>query len=141
MNHTLRVIQTLTATDMTIGERASYSLRMLIVGLGMVFFVLTILWGVLVLFRIFLHDLPEKKKARAEALSDAVAKTAEPLAEMNTQTSDHTQLTGATDDGALIAAITAAVTASMDADGTYPAGGFRVVSFRRASAPSSWNRR
>jgi hypothetical protein len=41
----------------------------------------------------------------------------------------------------LIAVITAAISAAMAEEGSVPAGGFRVVSFRRSSDTGAWNRK
>ena len=131
------MIQMLTAT-MPMGERIAYAIRMLVVGLGMVFVVLAILWGVLVLSRIFLYDMPARRKAQAKALGDAVARAAEPTPAV-VAPAPAAPIAPAADDGALIAVITAAVAAAMSAEGTVPVSGFRVVSFRRASGKSSWN--
>jgi DNA polymerase-3 subunit gamma/tau len=47
---------------MPLGERVAYALRMLIVGLGAVFAILALLWGILVLARILLHDMPARRR-------------------------------------------------------------------------------
>ena len=127
-------------TGMPIGERVAYALRMLVVGLGAVFAVLALLWGILVLARILLHDIPARRKQEGgekqstkptpapaqPAVVSAPAPVAQPAAQ---------------DDGALIAVITAAVSAAMADEGTLPPGGFRVVSFRRSSNAGAWNRK
>ena len=128
-------------TGMPFGERVAYALRMLIVGLGAVFAILALLWGVLVLSRMLLHDLPARRreekngtttkpKAVAVAQPAPVAAPAPaPVAQPAVQ-----------DNGALIAVITAAVSAAMADEGTLPPGGFRVVSFRRTQT-GAWNRK
>ena len=48
-------------TAMSFGDRMSYGLQVFAVGLGTVFAVLAILWLALILFKVFLYDIPEKK--------------------------------------------------------------------------------
>lgn len=140
MNMTM--ISALAATAMDMGERVAYSLRMLVVGLGMVFVVLAILWGVLALSRIFLHDIPARRKQEElEALkADKVPATAPVVAPAPVATPAPTPIVAHNDD-VLIAVITAAISAAMAEEGTAPAGGFRVVSFRRTTGNHAWNRK
>ena len=134
----LNMISLLTANGMPMADRLAYSLRMLIVGLGMVFVVLAILWGVLVLSRILLHDIPNRRREEekgeprkaVEVVDLAPAPAPAPAAPAPAQA-----------DAALIAVITAAISAAMAEEGSAPAGGFRVVSFRRVSGNSAWNRK
>jgi Na+-transporting methylmalonyl-CoA/oxaloacetate decarboxylase gamma subunit len=130
-------LQPVIAEAMPFGERVAYSLRMLIVGLGAVFAILALLWGVLVLSRILLHDMPARRRekklvenAKAAAPSQAPAVAPAPAVQPAAQ-----------DTGALIAVITAAISAAMAEEGTTPPGGFRVVSFRRSSNAGAWNRK
>ena len=94
-----------------------------VVGIGIVFLILALLWGVLELFKLFFYVLPNRKAAKTEVAPSAVASqpavTEAPVPQ--------------TDNGALIAAITAAITAYRAEKGTTGsyAGGFRVVSFKR----------
>lgn len=133
MNVTM--INALAATSMSFGERLAYSLRMLIVGLGMVFVVLAILWGVLVLSHIFLHDM----SARRRAEKSGEEKTSQDLPAATPVSVP--SVSSAQNDAELIAVITAAVSAAMDETGTTPVNGFRVVSFRRVSGNHAWNRK
>ena len=102
--------------------RWAYALRMLVQGMGMVFLVLAILWIVLLIFKkAFYQDPAKKPKAEAEAAPAPAAPVVEEVAP-------------ATDDGALIAVITAAVAAAIESDpatASQFAGGFRVVSFKK----------
>ena len=130
-------LQPVIAEAMPFGERVAYSLRMLIVGLGAVFAILALLWGVLVLSRILLHDMPARRRekklvenAKAAAPSQAPVVASAPAIQPAAQ-----------DTGALIAVITAAISAAMAEEGTTPPGGFRVVSFRRSSNAGAWNRK
>jgi hypothetical protein len=118
---------------------------MLIVGLGAVFAILALLWGVLVLARILLHDMParrreEKSGKAAEPLAPAMAQPVAKPAPAPVAAQPAAQ-PAAQDNGVLIAVITAAVSAAMAEEGTLPPGGFRVVSFRRASNTGAWNRK
>ena len=105
--------------NMTFADRASEALRVSVLGLGMVFAVLAILWLVLEIFRYVFYDLPNKGKLD-EKKPEKPAKTEPVPAPVVTQVT-------ASDDGEVIAAITAALCVVLDK----PATGFRVVSFRK----------
>ena len=126
-------------TGMPIGERVAYALRMLIVGLGAVFAILALLWGVLVLSRILLHDMPARRREeeKAESAKPSAPAVVQPVVPAPVPVAQP----AAQDNGALIAVITAAVSAAMADEGTLPPGGFRVVSFRRTSNAGAWNRK
>ena len=117
-------------------ERLGYALRMLIVGLGMVFVVLALLWGVLELSRVVFYDMPRRRReeeieaAHSKAAPAPVAPTPAPVPAAPAQNNNDV----------LIAVITAAISAAMAEEGSAPAGGFRVVSFRRATGNHPWNR-
>lgn len=111
--------------------RLAYAGRMTVVGLGMVFAVLALLWLVLTVFFRQKKEKPVAPKQEAPAPVDApVAPTADGV------------------DGATVAAITAAISAMIESDPALQsqfAGGFRVVSFRRvggrtSGAKGAWNR-
>ena len=108
-------------------ERLALAGQMVLIGMGMIFAVLGLLWGVLAMFKIvFARPEPKKKAASAPA---EVAPAAEPVAEADE-----------TDDGELIAVITAAVAAYIASEEPEAyQGGFKVVSFRRANGGRSWN--
>nr|MBQ4318348.1 OadG family protein [Clostridia bacterium] len=117
-------------TSVPISERLGIGLELLIVGMGTVFSVLLILWGVLALFKVFFYDMKNKDAKPAE-------KKPEPKPAAPTAAPEPVQPAAQADDGELIAAITAAVAAYLDAEAQ--AQGlpqcdtkFRVVSFRRA---------
>ncbi len=109
-------------------EKLSTGLTVFALGMITVFAVLIILWGVLALFKvIFYHEKEPTTMKEPENVPVAVsAPAAAPVVE--------------NDDGALVAAITAAI-AAYTADDESFAGGFRVVSFRRSSNASPWNKR
>ncbi len=113
------------------GERIAYALRMTLLGIGMVFAVLAILWGILAIFKVVFSGGEKKPKAsKKKADSEAVpAAPAAPAASADT-------------DPAVVAAITAAIAemiASDEALSEQFAGGFRVVEFKRKSGKTSWN--
>ena len=106
---------------------------MIIQGMGMVFLVLAVLWLVLLIFKkVFYKEegKPAKTpKVEAPVAPVAPATLAAPVAP-------------ATDDGQLVAAITAAVAAYIESDpglSAQFASGFRVVSFQKKNGKTSWN--
>ena len=105
--------------NMTFADRASEALRVSILGMGMVFAVLAILWLVLEVFRFVFYDLKNPKKSE-EKKEKPVAK-AEPAPAPAVVTAP------ASDDAEIVAAITAALCVVLDK----PATSFRVVSFRK----------
>ena len=122
----------LTASGLSLSEKFSLSGEMLLRGMGTVFLVLAILWGIIALFSVF-AGTAEKKPAPAPK-PQAPAKKAEtkpapapapPPAPVQT------------DDGALIAAITAAIEAYRAEEGLSGLP-YRVVSFKRKSGRKSW---
>ncbi len=113
--------------------RWSYSLRMTLLGMGMVFAVLAILWGILSIFKlVFAGKTPKAPKAPKEAKSSEPAPAPAPVA----------SAVPAGTDPAVVAAITAAIAEMIAADpelSAQYAGGFRVVEFKRKSGKTSWN--
>lgn len=105
---------------MNMSERLSTAGIVTLEGMVVIFVVLALLWAVVEILHFALHRTGKKKEAPAPAPSAPAPVTpAEPTPEEE-------------DRGALIAAITAAVAASLAEDGY--TGGFRVVSFRRSNA-------
>ncbi len=114
----------------SLSEKLSTGGMVLLLGMATVFAVLAILWLILALFNvIFGKKQPKAKKAPAPKPIPAPAPVPAPALAQPVS-----------DDGALIAAITAAI-AAYTADDADFAGGFRVVSFRRSSNASPWNKR
>ncbi len=110
-------------------EAWKYAAEMTILGMGMIFAVLALLWLVLAIFKvIFAGKAPKKVKSK---VPEAVAKAVEESVVAVEETSDDE----------LVALITAAVAAYMAEEngGVAPTGGFRVVSFRRTSGGRPWN--
>ena len=137
--HNINAMRALASVDInsvmnnpdSMSERLAMSLQMMILGLATVFAVLIILWGVLVLFRIFFYDMRMAKKA--PAASKDQAPKADPAPAVPAPVAEPVP---AADDKQLIAVIAAAIA---EAEGK-PASAFRVVSFRRAGSPR-WNER
>jgi sodium pump decarboxylase gamma subunit len=110
----------------------SYAGQMTLLGIGMVFAVLAILWAVLGIFKLVFagsqpkQAKPEKKpEVKAEKAPTAPVTAPAPVAQSS--------------DAELVAIITAAVAAYMAEEGTEYAGGFRVVSFKRVRGGRTWN--
>ena len=106
----------------TFTDRLMYGLQTTLLGLGVVFSVLIILWAVLSVFKLVFYKGNSKNDAAAE---EAIpAPVAEPVAEP-----ELTPIYSEQDDAEIVAAITAAISVMMDA----PQTSFRVVSFRRTA--------
>ena len=120
-----------TASDMGgafSAERLALAGQMTLLGMGMVFAVLAILWAVLTVFKLIFAKPEPKKKAEPAPRSEPVV-IPEPVA-----------VEEQADDGELIAILTAAIVAYEASCGNEVApGGFRVVSFRRANGGKAWN--
>ncbi len=103
-------------------ERLALAGQMTLIGMGMIFAVLSILWGVLAIFKlIFVKPTPKKAEP-----APVVVPVPEPVAEEG-------------NDEELVAVITAAVAAYRASEEPTAEGGFRVVSFRRANGGKAWN--
>ena len=114
------------------GEAWLYALQMTLIGMGMIFAVLGVLWGVLAIFKLVFARPNKKAKVKeapktAEAPKVEVASASDPV-------------TASTDDAELVAILTAAIVAyeSQNNPDVTPAN-FRVVSFRRTNVGRSWN--
>ena len=129
------------ALEMTLAERAAYAGRMMLVGMLMVFAVLTLLWGVLAISKTVFYDMAKKRAEQASAASDvaAASMTVSSSAPVSNVSPLSAAPSTASDDGAIIAAITAAIAAARAEEGN--GGAFRVVSFRRAQDTRAWNRK
>lgn len=108
-------------------ERAMDALIMLVKGMVMVFVVLTVLmWILKIMQRFFVEKTDEKAEKPVEPEAPALVAEPQPVAE--------------TDDGALVAAITAAISVVLASEGGQAsASGFRVVSFKRVGGKNAWN--
>ncbi len=111
----------------TLGERAIDALTMLVKGMLMIFLVLAILMIVLMIMQRFFDSKKESKPEKQEEVKAApVVDAPAPVVQ---------------DDGAIVAAITAAIamTLASEQGGVSAANGFRVVSFKRVGNKSAWN--
>lgn len=112
-------------------ERLALAGQVVLIGLGMVFAVLALLWGILALFG---KVMTRTKKQTAPAEPVAPVEPAAPVAEE--PVADAAATVAETDDGELIAVITAAVAAAIESDeelSSHFASGFRVVSFKKSA--------
>lgn len=110
-------------TTMTFGERAAYCLERTLIGLVIIFGVLATIWLVLSIFKLIFYKDPAKQKK------------AEPTQAEKAPEPESVQ----TDDGEIVAAIIAAISAQRAAEGNH--GGFRVVSFKRGGKAQPWNQK
>ena len=113
------------AAELTFAERLSTAGIVSLQGMLTIFLVLSILWGAVELMHFVLVGRKEKKATETVEESAPVVKSA-PAVE--------SAPVAVADDGAIVAAITAAIAAQLASDGY--TGGFRVVSFKRSGANS-----
>ena len=106
----------------TLSEKLLLGGQVSLLGMGTVFAVLAILWGLVELLHLLLTGFSGDKKKKATAAAEAPAAAPAPAAE--------TPAAAPADDLEIIAVITAAVAA---ASGSSPSS-FRVVSFKRANS-------
>lgn len=115
-----------------LSERLELGGEVTALGLGTVFLILMLLWGVLTLFRLVFYTIPNRKKQTVEQ-KQAEIDIPDNFAGESTAETDEAS---GSDDGELVAAITAAVAEYLAAESSAssePAAskGFRVVSFKR----------
>lgn len=117
---------------MPFGERMAYGGQVFVVGILTVFAVLTVLWLVLMLFRVFAYDIPQKKKkAQQKKAQSAAPKEAEPAPAAESAPVEEKG------DEELVAVITAAIEAYNSQSGSSLP--FRVVSYKRLKGANGWN--
>ncbi|MBQ2469201.1 MAG: OadG family protein [Clostridia bacterium] len=107
---------------LSLSEKAALSLKMILIGMGTVFSVLFIIWFFLTIFRLVMDKA--KKKIAPAAAAPVPVDSEEKMP----------------DDGALIAAITAAITAFREEQGVPSPSSFRVVSFEKRGASRPWKK-
>ena len=120
-------------------QRIEYAITVTLQGMLMIFAVLSILWGVVSLMKVFLHDIPQKRAAKKQALSAAVAEAAAPAEQPAEQPAEIAPVADE-DEGEIVAAITAAIAVMLQSEeykGQFESG-FRVVSFTRKGG--AWNK-
>ena len=110
------------------GEAWKYALEMTLLGMGLIFAVLGVLWAVLLLFKVvFAITKKEDKKVEAPKVVETPKVESAPAP-------------AATDDTELIALLTAAIVAYESENGNdVDPSSFRVVSFRRTNGGRAWN--
>ena len=114
------------------GSALSLGFETALLGMGIVFSVLIIIWIILAIFgKIATVGTKEKKAKPAPAPKAPAAPVAAPVAPAAASAP------AASDDAELVAAITAAVSLCMD----MPVGSFRVVSFRKTNTKQAWNKK
>ncbi len=120
----------------TVADKLEVGITVTLLGMATIFVVLAILWGILSLFKVFFYrqGKPEKKAESAPATAPAPTPAPAP-APVEVQPA-----APAEDNGAVVAAITAAITAYTAEDPVFQ-NGFRVVSFRRYESASPWTKR
>ena len=112
------------------GEAWAKAAEVTLIGMGMIFAVRALLWGVLTIFKLIFAKDAKAPEVKAPKASEPVAE-AEPV-----------PVVMAADDSELIAVISAAIAAyraSEEGMDSAEAGGFRVVSFKRAGTGRAWN--
>ncbi len=125
--HSLLLAYTPKITEQsTLSDRLSMGLQTLALGMLIIFSVLILIWIILEIFHkvfaAFSSEPHESKKAAAPQAAPAPAPV---------------QATPVTDDGATVAAITAALSLALE----QPTTAFRVVSFRKVQKNSPWNQK
>ena len=122
----MNLVYALTANGNTFVENAKEAGTVSLLGMGAIFAVLALMWLVIeISHRMIVGPGPKKEPApKTEKKPEKPAKRAK----KNVPAAPAAPVA---DNGALIAAITAAISAAMAEDGY--TGGFRVVSFKRAS--------
>ena len=109
---------------MTVGEKVSKSLTTLALGMLVVFSVLIIIMVVIMIVGKVFKSIDQKKEKKVTP--------AEPAAPVVQTVAEKTQ-----DEGEIVAAITAALALALEEE----PGSFRVVSFKKTTAKSAWNKK
>ena len=110
-------------------EAWKYALEMTLLGMGMIFSVLIILWGVLTVFKLVF--VKPAKKAEEKATVVKIEEVPTPVS---------APATAVNNDAELVAILTAAIVAyESEKNPDVTPANFRVVSFRRTNGGRSWN--
>ena len=113
------------ATDASLSERASEALIVSLQGMMTIFAILALLWGAVEIMHFILHRGEKKEKAPKETASKPEKSAPAPTSDAASAAT----MAASEDDGATVAAITAAISAMRAEEGE--TSGFRVVSFTR----------
>ena len=121
-------------------DALKYAGQMTLIGMGMIFSVLAVLWAVLAIFKLVFAGKTKKppvaKPKKTEEIKESSA--AEPSNDViSAVLAAGIQAYREDTDRELVAVITAAVAAYRAQEGS--TGEFRVVSFKRASGGRAWN--
>ena len=115
----------------SVGDALAYGLPLSLFGFGVVFAILALLWGILALFKVFFYTLPEKRKNAAPAPAVPAAEKSEAASAIVASVpADAAPAPVLTNDGELVAVLSAAIAAYRSRAGE-SVGGFRVVSFKK----------
>ena len=109
----------------TIGDKLSVGGEVSLLGMGTVFAVLVIIWGMVELLHLLLGDKSAKKAKKKKIITEVISESTEATVEPDKVNGE----LSTTPDYDIIAVITAAIAA---ASGSSP-NSFRVVSFKRAN--------
>lgn len=123
--------------SLSMGEKMALSGEMILRGMGTVFLVLIILWGIIALFGKLASSGSKPKEKPANPAPKAEEKKSEPAVVVKEEAPAPVQ-TVQQDDNSIIAAIIAAVEAYRAEEGLSGLP-YRVVSFKRKSGKKSWN--
>ena len=124
----------LSAAPLSVGDILSIGGQVTLLGMGMVFAVLVLLWGLVEFLHLILGHKAEKKvKIQREKITTTVV---EPKKDDVSALPTNETVVAPKDDLAIIAVITAAIAA---ASGQSPSS-FRVVSFKRANNKFSFKK-
>lgn len=122
----------------TVAEKFALCGRMILTGMGTVFLVLCILWGVIAVFGAVARAKTRRDRERLKAQTAAAPSPEDGGKAPAVRTEPEAPAESEEDAGALIAVITAAIEAYRAAEGAAP-GSYRVVSFKRKNTRKSWN--
>ncbi len=122
--------QILFSDTLTMSEKISVSATTLVIGMLTVFAVLTLIMFVLMIIgKFFEKNSKSSEKKEAVESTPVVVSQPSPVASAPIATG--------TDDTAVIAAISAAISVYTE----QPIGSFRVVSYRKTSTKTAWNKK
>ncbi len=117
---------------LSLSEKAFQAGQMLLMGLGTVFAVLFVIWLALTIFRVIVHDIPQKRANAKQKKAGATSDIEEigSIEDKDTAAPDQNLET--------VAVITAAIQAYMDSQGAGNTA-FKVASFKRKGSAAPWN--
>lgn len=125
-------------TALTLSEKAALSVEMLLSGMGTVFLVLIILWGIIAAIGMVFSSGSKKTEVKKDATAAKKSEpTQTPVSAPVVQPAPAPSAPSASSDDALIAAICAAIEAYRAEEGLSGLP-YRVVSFKRRSGKKSW---